>query len=257
MTNPQEGEQPAVEEHPVLCGEKEVVLICSTMRSGSTLLKALLAVPPDVSDLPETNFQRYKGLKGLRRLAELGEEPVVVLKRPAWYHEVRFYPKLPHADHVKGVALLRDVYDTVVSLKKMMFGRWAPYLGGACNRWLADWYWAPITENLMTLAAEQPDRVRQVRYEDILENPFAETAQLFEFIGSEWQEGVDSYNPPEGYSWEWGSDDGGERIRSRKVHKPRKRQRNNQRLWRVITTSDRIIRLREQLGYPVQADHAS
>ena len=243
--------------HPVLSGEKRVVLICSAMRSGSTMLKALLAVPSDVSDLPETNFQRYKGLKGLRRLAELSEEPVIVLKRPAWYHEVTFYPKLPHAVGIRGIALVRDVYDTVVSLKKMMFGRWAPYLGGACNRWLAEWYWAPITENLIELAEKQSDRVTQVRYEDILETPIRETARLFEFIGSQQAKGVDSYNPPEGYSWEWGSDDGGERIRSLKVHKPKERKRSNRRLWRVINTSERVIRVRERIGYPLRHDQPS
>lgn len=237
-------------DHPVLRGEKEVVLICSAMRSGSTLLKALLAVPPDVSDLPETNFQRYKGLRGLRRLAELSTEPIVVLKRPAWYHEVRFYPKLPAVEHVRGIALVRDVYDTVASLKKMMFGRWAQYLGGVCNRWLADCYWAPVTENLLGLVNQQPEQVRQVRYEDLLENPFAETAELFRFIGSQWTGGVDSYNPPDDYSWEWGSDDGGERIRSLKVHKPKQRPRPNRRLWSVIANSKRITRLRSELGYP-------
>jgi len=38
---------------------KTIVLIVSSMRAGSTLLKALLAEAPDVSNLPEFNFNAY------------------------------------------------------------------------------------------------------------------------------------------------------------------------------------------------------
>ena len=37
---------------------KKLVMIVSTMRSGTTLLKALMAEAEDVSNLPETKFTR-------------------------------------------------------------------------------------------------------------------------------------------------------------------------------------------------------
>ena len=66
------------------------------MRSGSTLLKALLAEAEDVSNLPEQNFQKFVGdAQAAETIARLDEHPIIVLKRPGWYNEVGNYPRCP------------------------------------------------------------------------------------------------------------------------------------------------------------------
>ena len=48
------------------------------MRSGSTLLKALLAEAEDVSNLPEQNFQKFVGdAQAAETIARLDEHPIM------------------------------------------------------------------------------------------------------------------------------------------------------------------------------------
>ena len=74
----------------------QIVCVASTMRSGSTLLKALLAEASDVSNLPEQNFQKFvSDAQAADKIAALDDNPIIVLKRPGWYNEIGSYPRLP------------------------------------------------------------------------------------------------------------------------------------------------------------------
>ena len=109
--------------------DRRVVVLLSTMRAGSTLLKALLAEADDVSNLPEINFQRFRShSRSWQQIALLHHNPIIVLKHPAWYHEVLSYPRLPAVESVRAIILVRDVYETVVSLRQMTFGKLATFM---------------------------------------------------------------------------------------------------------------------------------
>ena len=222
------------------------VFIASTMRSGSTLLKALLAVAEDVSDLPEFNFQSLSEQTGMKRVQSLSEKPIVVMKRPAWFHEAGAYPRIPQLPNRKVILLVRDVYETVTSLRKMVFRKAAPLTGSIGNRFLVRHYWTGVMKRLLSLEG-LPD-YRMLRYEDLVANPIDQTAGLFRFIGSSRTEGTDTYRPP-GHGWSWGRDDGGQVIQSLKVRPPKPAQYRDTALLRCIQNNAEVLGLRERLGY--------
>lgn len=220
------------------------------MRSGSTLLKALLAEAEDVSNLPEVNFQTLRDSRTApARLAQLASEPLVVLKRPAWYHETRSYPRLPALDDFRALVLVRDAYDTVLSLRKMTFGRLSPWLGRLTNRWLAERYWATVNLRLRDTLESLAERATLVRYEDLVADPVSETARLFAFIGSRQTAGVDRYRKPASFAWRWGRDDGGEKITSLRVQPPRHPPQREPALLRAIAEAPQVQAVRQWLGY--------
>lgn len=229
---------------------KTVVVVASTMRSGSTLLKALLAEAPDVSNLPEINFQRFgHGSQAAARISRLDERPIVVLKRPAWYHEASTYPRLPALEGLKCIALVRDVYPTVVSLRQMSLGQLAPFAPSGVNHFLVNRYWATVTARLHALTVSLGDQARLVRYEDLIRDPVYVTRELFRFMGSACDTGVDCYRWPKGYRWRWGSDDGGERIKTLCVQPPQPCLYDDPGLRRTIERSAAAKALRQALGY--------
>jgi hypothetical protein len=238
-------------ENPPRC----LVLIASTMRSGSTLLKALLGEAPDVSNLSEVNFQRFASpAPNWDRMWALAPERILVLKRPGWYHEIGRYPRIPELPSGSGgptkvLALVRDVYDTVESLRKMTFGPLQSWVRPASDRWLAERYWTGINRALFKLAREGGDDCRLVRYEDLVARPLEVTAELFRWMGSDQSVGVDTYREPSEGRWRWGRDDNSNTIRSRRVQPPSKRQHQNQALDALIQSSDAIRQLRQDLGY--------
>ncbi|AKJ63345.1 sulfotransferase family protein [Kiritimatiella glycovorans] len=234
---------------PATRRERSVVVVLSTMRSGSTLLKALLATAPDVSDLPEVDFQRFRHRRHLADIRDMSGAPVVVLKRPAWFHEVLSYPKLPRFEGVRKIVLFRDAYETVRSLRKMIFHRLSGWTEPFFNSLLAEHYWCRVTENLLNVQENDPEATIPVRYEDLVVQPEEVTRRLFSFIGSAREEGVNSYNPPTHHKWSWGKDDGGTKIRSLQVQPPPPTDYANRHLASVIRESERIARLRERLGY--------
>lgn len=229
--------------------DKQIVLIISTMRAGSTLLKALLSTAPDAADLPETNFQRYCDADGLDRMRSLAEDRIIILKRPGWFNELSSYPRIPPFEGVKKIVLIRDVYPTARSVHRMVFRGAAKRFPHLMNRWFAETYWRRIYENAVNrLPADRADTA-WVRYEDLTSHPVEETARLFAFIGSVQTEGIDSYAPPDDYQWRWGTDDGGEKIKSLKVQPPKPIEEWNERLVKLCETSKRIQALRKALGY--------
>lgn len=232
-------------------GGKTVAVLLSTMRSGSTLLKALLAQAPDISDLPETDFQDFRGSDAAARLATLGEEPILLLKRPAWFNEIGRYPCLPELPGLKRVVLVRDAYANLLSVRKMMF-RHLPWLQrtGLGNRFLVRRYWTGVNARLADLVAADPQHTLLVRYEDVLAEPLAQTAKLFTFLGSTQREGVNTYGKPEGYDWRWGKDDGGAVIKSLQVQPPRELRYDDTKLLAAIRSCAATQTLRRSLGYP-------
>ena len=226
-----------------------IVAVASTMRSGSTLLKALLAEAEDVLNLPETNFQNLRVVEKVLSKHQLNDPPIKVMKKPAWYQESKRYPIIPSIENVRTVALVRDVYDTVISLRKMTFRSLAIASAPLVTGWLAKVYWANVTENLIYLAGSRPNDVKLVRYEDIVADPIAITEELYHFIGSSKTQGTKKYSPPRGYSWRWGSDDGSPNIKTLEVQPPRERPRSESRLLKIMGSCDRVKKLRGELGY--------
>ena len=216
------------------------------MRSGSTLLKALLGVAPDVSHLPEVNFQRYAN-KEPQQLGAFSPKKVVVLKKPCWFTEVRRYPQLPDAPGFKKIILARDVYDTVYSLKRMLLGPFVNLFGSLLNRCLVERYWCQVYENVLK---RLPDagHVMIVKYEDLVFNPVETTERLFAFIGSERTTGVDRYEKPQNYTWKWFRDDASPKIKSLQVLPPNKTDLDFK-LLNVINQSKRAQRVRWRLGF--------
>jgi hypothetical protein len=229
---------------------RSLAIIASTMRSGSTLVKALLQEAPDVSQLSEINFQKYsRDVSSLERMWQLSPRRVLLLKRPAWYHEAKSYPRLPQVESLRLIALVRDCYDTVQSLRKMSFGFAAPAASPVTDRWMATRYWVNVTRRLLELSERMPDQVRVVRYEDLVQEPVGITSELFRFIGSARMAGTDSYSKPDSYRWRWGTDDNSPNIRSLTVQAPRPKPQTNQRLVSIIDSNAEIVELRKRLGY--------
>lgn len=228
--------------------EKTIALELSVMRSGSTLLKALMAAAPDISSLPETNFQKFQSATAASEIASLCDERIVVLKRPAWFNETKRYPKLPNISKVKRVILARDVHTTTASLRKMVFRKaelWAPkYI----DNWFANNYWAPVYANLLDRFPDDGNSNFWIRYEDLVQKPIEWTGKLFRFLGSDRTEGIDSYPPPQGYDWKWGSDDGGDKIKSLTVQAPKIPQSSLAILERVQGLPQ-VALVRARLGY--------
>ena len=229
---------------------KTIALVISTMRSGSTLLKALLAEGEDVSNLPEVNFQKFAGNLAYEEISKLDSRRIIVLKRPAWYQELSSYPRMPDVDGLKSVLLVRDVYETVLSLRKMTFGRAHQTIGPLLNRFLVKQYWSRITSTIARLDKELGDAGHLIRYEHLVREPIDRTKELFEFLGSKRSDGTKSYSPPENFKWKWGRDDGSDNIKSLEVQAPRDHGYKDRKLLELIKSSPTVCDLRRSLGYP-------
>jgi hypothetical protein len=228
--------------------EKTIALELSIMRSGSTLLKALMSAAPDISSLPETDFQKYQSANAASEIAALCPERIVVLKRPAWFNETRSYPRLPNVPEIKRVILARDVHTSVASLRKMAFRKLESIIPRRADNWLANSYWAPVYANLLERFPDNGQSNFWIRYEDLVSDPIEWTGKLFRFLGSERSEGTDSYPPPEGYAWKWGTDDGGDKIKSLKVQAPKVPQSSLD-ILQQVKALPRVSEVRQRLNY--------
>jgi len=217
---------------------REYCFIISTMRSGSTLLKALIATRPDCSDIPETTFQDYKSVET--------KQKIVVLKKPAGYKSLDYPGSLPTGP--KKIILIRHPYETVCSLKKMNLAMKQKNLKLNDDLFLLS-YWYTIYKNIITSGILQQNNTLLVRYEDIIANPIKTTAEIFQFIGTAHPEGTDSYCTPEDYEWKWRHDDGGETIKTLKVQREQNRERTERELLNLIQGSDQIHSVLDFFGY--------
>jgi hypothetical protein len=237
------------------CSGRTLALIVSTMRSGSTLLKALLQEAPDVSRLSEVDFQRFArpGVDPDLMWA-LDERPILLLKRPAWYHEAGRYPRLPKTPSRRVILLVRDCLPAVESLRKMSLGPLGGIAAPLVNGWLARRYWGRVTASLLRLAESGGPDFRLVRYEDLLAAPVDVTRRLFGFLGSRQEAGVASYQSPAGKGWRWGIDDNSPAIRSMTVQAPRPKPATESGLSRLVEGDSRLTELRRRLGYLAGVD---
>lgn len=225
---------------------KTLVLILSTMRSGSTLLKSLLANASDVSHLPEVDFQKYQGPNAWK-LKTLSPARIVVLKKPAPFDQPD-YPRIPKVNGVKKIVLIRDVYETVNSLQKMNETVYPEVDAQWSFEKLIHEYWCPTIKNIMTHVEPSSPAIKLLRYEDLVANPMEQTHQLFQWMGSVQKKGVETYAPSDEHPWQWGKDDGGEKIKSLKIQSMPS-PRDNSQLMTLIQESPEVMDLRRQLGY--------
>lgn len=228
-------------------GEKKTfVFIHSTMRSGSTLLKALLANAPDTSYLPEINTNKYSENNSWT-LKLLSPAKILILKKPAWFPE-HDYPRFLHIKNAKQIFLVRDVYDTVISLQAMnkqisqeLDAEWT-------YEKLVHDYWLRVNDMIINHPKLREPNSTLIKYEDLVKCPIETTKSLFQFIGSAVTEGVDSYHRPQTFDWQWGNDDGGEKIKSLRVEYT-SLPKDNDELIQIIQSSEKVQALRKQLGY--------
>lgn len=192
------------------------------MRSGSTLLKALVGQAPDIAHLPEYDFQRYHRdpLRWYHHATRQSDAPRLLFKLPAPVREATLYPLLPEPATLPRIPfyyliLVRNPAATIASLLKMHADQQI-----LTDLTAADWlaYWGATYSGILNYLEAKPDtRVKMVRYEDILANPIATTRDLFAWLGSSQQEGIATYTPPDGKGWRWGKDDAGAKIQSARV----------------------------------------
>lgn len=225
---------------------KTVVFLISAMRSGSTLLKSLLANAPDTSHLPETDFQQYNR-QNAWRINALSPARILILKKPATYDDFT-YPLFPPIKNHKKIVLVRDAYETILSLQQMnQQPHLTDYKDWSFEKLLHE-YWCMIYGNILQTVDLAAPNVQFIRYEDLVADPVQHTQSLFQFMGSAQQSGVSNYLPPDSYEWGWGKDDGGSVIKTLKVqHHPK--PRTNQALLNLIAQSETAQQLRMQLGY--------
>ncbi|MEO1653688.1 MAG: sulfotransferase, partial [Bacteroidota bacterium] len=214
---------------------KEFVIIASAMRSGSTLLKALLAQAPEIEQLSEQRFQLPQNFFTVYgRLASLSEQPIIVLKHPANFNDFRTYPILPKVPF-KMIILVRNPVDTIFSIQTMQEKRNDPKPLHEIIE-----YWKIVHRHLLKL--EGPDFFR-LRYADLVGQPETWTKELFQFIGSSQEEGVSSYQSPERSNWEWGKDDGGEVIKKLAVQKVEKDYSGHQEILDLVYQDSELLSL--------------
>ncbi len=218
------------------------------MRSGSTLLKALLGSLDDTSNLPEIDFQKFQSSDARSQIEQLSDQPIIILKRPAWFNEGKRYPKLPNADGVKRIILTRDVATNIISLRKMAFRKAEPFIPQWMDILIANLYWARVYGSLIEKFPASDASNFWLRYEDLVADPIQWTEKLFKFIGSRTTEGIDSYAKPD-YKWQWGTDDGGPKIRSLKVQASPLPLKRIARIHHSLRNSPEVHRVREALGY--------
>lgn len=227
--------------------KKNIVILVSTMRSGSTLLKSLLASAPDVSCLPETDYRDYffNDDYFYREASKISSERIILIKSVTWLNEGKFRRRFPCHENVKVIIIVRDVYNVVISLMnrknviqyKMM-----------TKQDFID-YWCSSNESLIESSRDLNHGFRLVKYEELLKKPIIVTKELFDFIGSQRQEGTDTYQKPASFEWRHGNDDGGDKIKSLKVQPDSGNDKLDEELIKLINASDRVRRVREVLGY--------
>lgn len=194
--------------------DKEIVFLLSSMRSGSTLLKALLAEADNISNLPEIYFYKYVSSSLFFNLIKdnnIDNSEILLLKHPSQYHDYKSYPILPNVNG-KIIILYRNPVDSIVSLHKMNVA-----VGIEKSQEELIKYWYKTYFNLYKIYKNRDYNCFLVSYEDLVQKPEFITRKIFEFIGINDVLGVKGYSKPKNYSWEWGSDDGGETIDSLKV----------------------------------------
>jgi hypothetical protein len=200
------------------------------MRSGSTLLKALLGTNPEVSHVPEVHYGEWPQSPHAfyLRLWWLAREPVVVLKRPCFYSDVPQYPFVPPLPF-EPIALIRNPVDTIVSLEKRVAER--PTVKKNFESWGQGFlaYWCATYRNIHERLAAAGISPHVVFYEELLDDPVRVTEAIFRQLGVTDTRGVREYRP---YGkWTWGRDDAGDKIKQLTVQGDRRERGPDGRRW--------------------------
>lgn len=160
-----------------------VVLVLSSMRSGSTLLKSLMGQGGDVSLLDEFHFIPYANHNKYFfyfLVSRLSDKPIIVLKKP--FNNVAahlpLYGKTP-LSRVLNIVLYRHPYETLISLKALQRSK---HYGEFSDEQCVD-YWADTYEAIFSNVDTNRD-ILFVRYEYLTEQTEYVTGRIFEFIGS-------------------------------------------------------------------------
>ena len=190
---------------------KTVVLIMSSQRSGSTLLKSLLAEAEDISHLPEISYWKNIGNKYdlYARACKLAKERIVVLKSPFHSSILKNEYIIDDMERLKIIILVRHIYGVVDSMLRMdqKVGQKAKDQIARTKTYIK--YWTDCYQKILNVAKKIPKkRIKIVKYEDLLTNPIKETKDLFQYLGSRQLSGVDTYHKPKDFEWNWGIDDG-------------------------------------------------
>ncbi|MCF8246276.1 MAG: sulfotransferase [Saprospiraceae bacterium] len=198
--------------------KKTIVFILSTMRSGSTLLKALLAEAPEIQHTNEIElFSAPNKYIEYFHYWRLTGTPILLVKRPSNFTDYKSYPVLPKISSCQ-IILIRNPVDTINSIVKM---------NQAVKSYheiedIVD-YWCITYDNLAKLEGKK----KIVLFDDLIRYPIDTTSKLFSFIGSKRKLGTKTYSLPESGNWEWGMDDGGELIGQFKVITENRNIRSN------------------------------
>ncbi len=230
---------------------KRIVVVLSSMRSGSTLLKSLLGQAPDISLLDEFHFIPYARRNKYffyHLVSRLSDKPIVVLKKP--YNNVpehlELYGKTPLEDALT-IVLYRGPYETLLSLKALQARKgYGVFDDERCVKYWCDTYRA-ILENV----AIGP-RTLFVRYEDLTTHPRERTEQIFRFLGSSQEAGIGGYGA---YDWRSGLDDDSDKIRSGSVQRAEPADpAKDPGLYAEIQQSAEVARLLDRLSRAAAQD---
>lgn len=212
-----------------LLRRKKAVYIISAQRSGSTLLKALLANKSSISHLPEVSPEPYAAQKYTAQYYyfRLTREPVIVFKMPRSPRAAN-YPFIgPGID--RYIFLFRNPVDTALSMLEtqrevVRLGKMPPFekMPHGTNGEILEaslHYWLETYRMMSAAAAANTEmQIKYICYEQLVENPAEIIRALLAFIGvdsSEVRTTYDCYDEERG--WLWGRDDGGEMIKQKKV----------------------------------------
>lgn len=213
--------------------KKKIVLILSSMRSGSTLLKALLGEAEDTCHINEFDFQKnqskYITYFDIYRFTFL--YPIAILKQPSNYDNFKSYPNYPNIPH-KKIILVRSPLYTINSLINMN----TVLKNHKTLSFLME-YWANTYINLFKYTEDSNST--EVHYHTLTHNPKKITQNLFSFIGSSQKNGTETYSAPK-KGWKWGYDDGGDVIQLKKVV-PNNVKVKNLKILNEIRTNKEIL----------------
>ena len=219
---------------------KQYIYVLSSMRAGSTLLKSLLATRKEIADLPEIPVQLAD------EIASFTPEPMILIKRPKNYPNIN-YPYFQFRRNSKIIVLIRNPYDTILSLHKMNLENHFHNIHWYNEERLLD-YWIATYYSLIKNIDFQVQNVHLVRYEDLTQSPVATTEAIFKFLGTSDTSGTNTYSNPKGYPWKWGFGDGGDVLKQLKiVYKQSKGL--NKKLLNLIDKSDAVQQLLTNYGY--------
>lgn len=221
---------------------KTVIVVMSSMRSGSTLLKAMLAQGGNVSHLPEIDYSNFPGnsYQFYRKAYSLSKEKIIVLKCP----DAVLKHLHPTSPRIKAIVLARSAEGAVGSLLERHSQ--TEFKHRTSSDWFA--YWANCYQRIIDSAAAQKIDVRGVRYEDLTANPTLVSERLFAYIGAKRREGIDNYESPRDFDWTWGADDGGEKIRKLRVL-PETRRVDDPTYGKTADEDDSVRALQVAFGY--------